>query len=208
MTSSASTGWCPSFISPPRPTDGSRADPGSACGARLDPQPLEGLRERLRVLEGPAVVVPAGRGPDLGVVARPDDDGLGVETGHVAQVGRDEDPALAVEGRLDGAGEDEPLEEPSALVGDGQRCDLVGQRVPARPRMDRETGVEPAGDDGSALELGAELRRDGDPSLVVHRVPVLAGEHVAGFPSAGWSGSAGWWLCAPLWATFHHFAAF
>src|SRR4029079_16401330 len=110
MTSSASTGRCPSFISPPPTTDGSRADPGSACGARLDPQPLEGLRERLRVLEGPAVVVPAGRGPDLGVVARPDDDGLGVETGHVAQVVRDEDPALAVEGRLDGAGEDEPLE--------------------------------------------------------------------------------------------------
>ena len=56
-----------------------------------------------------AVVVPAGRGPDLGVVARADDDGLGVEAGHLAQVGRDEDAALAVERRLDGAGEDEPL---------------------------------------------------------------------------------------------------
>src|SRR5262245_34033309 len=109
MTSSASTGMCPSFITPPPTTDGSRADPGSACGARLDPQPLEGLGERLRVLEGPAVVVPAGRGPDLGVVARADDHGLRIEACHLAQVGRDEDPALAVECRLDGAGKDESL---------------------------------------------------------------------------------------------------
>src|SRR6187549_1180330 len=202
MTSSASTGWCPSFISPPRPDDGSRADPGSACGARLDPQPLEGLGELVRVLQVLPVDIPAGRGPDLGVVARTDDNGLGVEAGHLAQVGRDEDAALAVERRVDGAGEDEPLEEARRRVGDRQRGDLLGQLVPAGPRMDREAGVEPAGDDGSALELGAELRRDGDPSLVVHRVPVLAGEHLTGFPSAGWSWSAPRVCRAPLWATF------
>src|SRR4051794_17108801 len=107
MTSSASTGKCPAFISAPRLTVGSRADPGSAVGARLDPQPLEGFRERLRVLEGPAVVVPAGRGPDLGVVARAHDDGLRREARRVAQEGRDQDPALAIERSVDGAREDE-----------------------------------------------------------------------------------------------------
>ena len=35
MTSSASTGMCPTSISPPRRRSGSRADPGSACGAAV-----------------------------------------------------------------------------------------------------------------------------------------------------------------------------
>src|SRR5260221_2358446 len=43
--------------------------------------------------------------------------------------------------------------------------------------MDREAAVDPAGDDGTVFELGAEASRDGQPPLVVHRVPKLAGEH-------------------------------
>ena len=53
---------------------------------------------------------------------------------------------------------------------------------PSRPRCGSRGSVQPARDDGSGVQLGAELRRDGDPSLVVHRVPVLAGEHQSGFP--------------------------
>ena len=40
-----------------------------------------------------------------------------------------------------------------------------------------QEGIEPARDHRASTELRAELRGDGDPSLVVHRVPVLAGEH-------------------------------
>ena len=79
MTSSTSTGRCPSFISPPSRTNGSRADPGSACGAELDPEPFEGLGQLLRVVERPAVDVPPVGCPDLGVIARPDDHGLAAE---------------------------------------------------------------------------------------------------------------------------------
>src|SRR5260221_6729694 len=43
--------------------------------------------------------------------------------------------------------------------------------------MDREAAVDPAGDDGTVFELGAEASRDGQPQLVVHCVPRLAGEH-------------------------------
>ena len=59
------------------------------------------------------------------------------------------------------------------------------------------------------LELGAELRRDGDPSLVVHRVPVLAGEHLTGFPRCGVGrgarGAGG--VVFPTLGHFHHFRA-
>src|SRR5258708_22251823 len=110
MTSSASTGRCPSFITPPRSMEGSRADPESACGG-LEPEGAEGLRERLRVFEPTPVVVPANGRPDLRVIARADNDGLPFQAGHLSQVGRDEDPTLAVETDLDGAGEDEPREE-------------------------------------------------------------------------------------------------
>src|SRR5258706_8790563 len=43
--------------------------------------------------------------------------------------------------------------------------------------MDREAAVDPAGDNGTVFELGAEASGDGQPPLVVHRVPKLAGEH-------------------------------
>ena len=67
-----------------------------------------------------------------------------------------------------------------ASVGDGQGRDLRRELVPARLGVDRQARVEPARDDSSGAQLDAELRRDGDPSLVVHRVPVLAGEHPSG----------------------------
>ena len=48
--------------------------------------------------------------PDLGVIARADDDASSARPIAVAQVGRQEDPPLAVEFDLRRAGEHEPLE--------------------------------------------------------------------------------------------------
>src|SRR5437773_4744256 len=195
MTSSTSTGRCPSCMTPPPSSDGSRADPGSACGPSdgppaggrfaLDAEPSDGLGEGRRILEAPAIGLPTIGSPDLRVVAGADDNGVGPEPGHLPEIARDEDPALAVERRLDRAGEDEPREATGVLVGDRERRHLVGERVPASPGVDRQAGVEPARDDEARLQLGAEPRRDGEPSLVVHRVPVLAGEHLTGCPHFG-----------------------
>ena len=70
----------------------------------------------------------------------------------------------------------------------GRRADLRREVVPAgfgkiarQASSQRETTR-------SAVELRAEARRDGKPSLVVHRVPVLAGEHRSGHSlTSGWS---------------------
>ena len=97
MTSSASTGKCvPSSLLHPERTDPERTLKAHVVAA-LDPQPFEGFGERLRVVDCPAVVVPPGGRPDLGVIAGPDDDGLALEPDRVAQEGRQQDPALAVE---------------------------------------------------------------------------------------------------------------
>ncbi len=84
-------------------------------------------------------------------------------------------------------------EAAGVLVGDRQRRHLLGEGIPAGPGVDRQAGVEPAGDDESRVQLGTEARRDGEPSLVVHRVPVLAGEHLRNphFGCGAWS-----WRCA------------
>src|SRR6478752_3351776 len=121
MTSSTSTGRCPSFISPPSRTR-IPSGPWKRMWWELDAEPLEGLGQLLWVVERMPVGVPPVRRPDLRVVARPDDHGLG------------------------GLREDEPLEQPRALVGQRQRGDLRGQVIPERLRMDREAVVEPARD--------------------------------------------------------------
>src|SRR5215210_7821166 len=97
MTSSTSTGRCPSFISPPPSTIGSRADPGSACGASSDPEALEGLGELVGVVQLGGIGRPRVRHPDLGVVARADDDRIAAELDVLSEIRRQQDPALAVE---------------------------------------------------------------------------------------------------------------
>ena len=77
----------------------------------LDPEPFEGLGQRLGVVELAVVRVPPARRPDFGVIARPDDDGVAIEAGRFAQVGRHEDPPLAVDLGLNRAREEEALEE-------------------------------------------------------------------------------------------------
>src|ERR1700741_440991 len=118
MTSSTSTGRCPSCIVPPP----SSSDPERTLEAHvvlcrpsgrrrfaLDSEPGDGLGEGCRILEAPAVRLPSIGSPDLGVIAGADDHGLGPEAGHLAEVARDQDAALAVEAGLARAGEDEPL---------------------------------------------------------------------------------------------------
>ena len=117
----------------------------------------------------------------------------------------DEDPTLAVETGLDGPGEDEPREEAGRGVGDRQGRHLVGERIPTRLGVDRQAGVQPARDDGAAIELGAESRRDGDASLVVNRVPVLAGEHLSGFPRYGFADLSTGGLLRSTRGLFPHF---
>ena len=82
-----------------------------------------------------------------------------------------------VEVSLERPREDVALEETGSGIGDGQAGDLRRQLLPPGSRVDGETGIEPAGDDRALFDLGAKLRGDGNPSLVVHRMPVLAGEH-------------------------------
>src|SRR5579862_8190659 len=116
------------------------------------------------------------------MVARPDNDGIGRQPGGLPQAGRQDHSALAVGLDLVGAGEEGPAEGARVRVADRQAADLVGQLIPLRAREDGQAGIEPAGHVCAALELDAELRGDRDSSLVVHRVPVLAGEHRSGFP--------------------------
>src|ERR1044072_3130966 len=126
MTSFASTGRCPSSIIPPSRTR-IPSGPWKHMWWELDAESLEGLGQLLWVVKGLPVVVPPVRGPDLRVVARPGDHRPGTEADRRAEVGREQDPPLAVHLGLDGLGEDEPLEQPRALVGQRQRGDLGSQ---------------------------------------------------------------------------------
>src|SRR5690348_15981840 len=120
MTSFASTGRCPSSISPPSRTR-IPSGPWKHMWWELDPESLEGLGQLLWVVEGLPVGVPPVRGPDLRVVARPDDHGIGTEADRCAKVGGEQHPALLVHLGLDGLREDEALEPPRTLIGQRQR---------------------------------------------------------------------------------------
>src|SRR6476659_3839481 len=111
MTSSTSTGRCPSSISPPSRSNRIPSGSWKRMWWELDPQAFEGLRQLLRVVERPPVDVPPVGCPDLRVVPRPDDHGVAAETDRLAQVGRQQHPALFVHLRLDGVREHEPLEQ-------------------------------------------------------------------------------------------------
>src|SRR6185436_19845290 len=74
---------------------------------------------------------------------------------------------------------DRALEEAARGIGQGDAGDLGLEGVPAGPGVNGETAINPAGQDGTTLELRPKARRDRKPSLVVHRVSVLAGEHRA-----------------------------
>jgi hypothetical protein len=137
--------------------------------------------------------------------SRADDHGVTAEADRSAQVGRQQEPALLVHLRLDRVREHEALEEARLLVSDRQGGHLGREVVPDGLGVDRQAVVEPARHHRAGIELGAELHRDGDASLVVHRVPVLAGEHLSGLPLSSWAGGWGWG--SPLLTTLRHFDA-
>ena len=135
-----------------------------------------------RVVERLAVVVPPVGCPDLHVVARADHDGVAARptisrryAGTRTGPGRRASTAVAP-AKMNR----EKRRAPSSVI--GRVATLSARASQPAPGVDREAGVEPARDDETRVQLGAEFARDGDPSLVVHRVPVLAGEHLSGSP--------------------------
>src|SRR5829696_8231422 len=142
-----------------------------------DPETADRFRELRGVLHLAAVRGPSIRRPDLPVVANADHQRLGRDPHLIAQVLRDEDASLLVEVGLERTGEDRPLEEPAGGIRQRDARILLLERRPAVTGVDRQAAVDPAGQHRAALELRPEARRDREPSLVVHRVPVLAGEH-------------------------------
>ena len=79
------------------------------CDVRSQPGDRPG--EGVGVGEAQRVLVPAVGRPDLGLRAGADDHGLGLEPGCVAQVLREQQPALLVDLGLEGPAEQAPLEE-------------------------------------------------------------------------------------------------
>ena len=133
MTSSTSTGRCPSFISPPSRTN--RIPSGSWkriwSGARS-----RGPRRPWPAPAGPRAPCgrrPTGRAPRSPRGRATDEDGLAGEADRLAQVGRQQDPALLVHLGLGRGREDEPLEAARPRVGDRQRRDL--RRSSSQPAL-------------------------------------------------------------------------
>ena len=92
----------------------------------------------------------------------------------------------------------------------GRLPTLAASASQAAIGKDREAGVEPPRDHRPTVELGAESRRDGDASLTVHRVPVLAGEHrsaslTSWAPVVGSTGEGPVDRSSPLLTTSRHF---
>jgi hypothetical protein len=107
----------------------------------LDPQAVEVHRERLRILQRPPDVIPAGRRPDLRVVASAHDDHVAVERRVHPQVGRQDDPTLTVELDLRRPAEDVALKGTGSRVGQGQGRRLVGELLPAVAGQDGQAVI-------------------------------------------------------------------
>src|SRR5512140_149627 len=93
---------------------------GSVGAIASDPEAGDRVGEGLRVGHRPAVVGPAVRCPDLGVVTDPHDHRLGGEPGLLAEIARQQKAALLVELGLERTTEDLALEQAGPGVGDGQ----------------------------------------------------------------------------------------
>src|SRR5581483_4557705 len=126
---------------------------------------------------------PGGAIPDLEPVAHPDDDHLAAEPGVRDQRRRHHHAALLVGPRLDRAGVVEALEDARLVaepVEPGQA--RLDQLLPVARRVRLDAGVEPAGEDDAAGERLPELRRQGEPVLVVEGVVVFAEQHRSTLP--------------------------
>ena len=150
MTSSASTGTCPTSISPPS----RRSDPERTLEAHvvaLDPQPFEGLGQRIGVVESPAVVVPAVGCPDLRVIARPDDHGL-LGRGRPSRAGRPASRTRPCRSSSASTAPENTKRWKQAGVGIGDRHAATSPRGhPAGLGVDRQAAVHPARDNRAGL---------------------------------------------------------
>src|SRR5438093_1937289 len=119
---------------------------------------------------------PAPRLPDLEVIRVPDDDGFVSESRVLAEVRRDDDPALAVRVRFMGARQDEMAETRYGWVRARALGDLRVEVGPLIGREDGEAFAYPPCHDGSFFEAASELGRDSEPTLLVQRVGEFACE--------------------------------
>ncbi len=120
--------------------------------SRLDPEALEGLGERRRGHPAPCGTSSQRvRRPDLGVVARADDDRLTLEPGRrrAGTAGMRTRPCRSSSASTPPAKMNRwKSRDRWSVIGSAR--DLVGQGVPAGAGVDREAAVDPARDDRAA----------------------------------------------------------
>jgi hypothetical protein len=128
-------------------------------------------------IEGGFDCRPALGRPDLDRGVDADDQRLALELGVATQVGRDENPALGVEGEIGGLGEDQTPEVAGVGVGDRECGDLLRQRLPGFERVERQAAVDAAGEDDTFGQRLPLARRDGQPPLGIQVVRVAPQKH-------------------------------
>ena len=119
---------------------------------------------------------------NLDAVADAEDNGLAFEAGVLAEAGRDDNAALGVELDFEPHAEEAALDEPALAGVEGGLGELAAFALPRVEGEDVETRFDAAGEDGAAFDARAEASGDGEASLVVHGMEVLANEHLR-FPT-------------------------
>src|SRR3990172_9209374 len=129
--------------------------------------------------------------PDLQALAATDDDDGALQGGVLPAAGRDEDPALGVQLRVEGAAEDAPADAPS--------LDLVGSAAlhEGSPALIALLGVyfdaavEAFGQDDALREGIPVAGRERDPTAVVDGVLIAAAKYQGGPLRPWWRWSRG-----------------
>src|SRR4051812_7641525 len=117
---------------------------------------------------------PCGGVPDLDVVVEAGDDYVFLEAGELPKALGDGHPALAVRGRIGGAGEESPLHVALALS--GPLLDLARLHVKLLRAPEGEAAVLFAGDEGLVAQLLPKACWEDEAALGVERVLILAEE--------------------------------
>src|SRR5256714_5004563 len=123
------------------------------------------------------LVAPGGAVPDLEMVVDACHGHVAADAGALEQVGRNHDPPLPVELRLDAGSEEEPLHRPRLAAERVERAHALGELGPLGSGVDVEAAVESARDHDPVAELVALAGGQREPVLVVQGVLVLAQQH-------------------------------
>jgi hypothetical protein len=145
-------------------------------GRALEPEPADALGELIGA-HLCADAIPARGLPQLEVVGSPDHHRIRLQVSEVAQAGRQDKSALAVELDLERARKEEAREGTGTGVGIALSAGRVGKLLPRGFGKDRDAVLEPSTHRRPGGQIGAKARGHGYPALAVNRVPVLAGEH-------------------------------